>query len=173
MNYLNKQAVLFGALLLLCSCFSACVKDGCNIPDPSITSASSEDDYMRSYFQTNNITDLTKHPSGVYYKLNTPGSGTQGPGLCNTIFFNYYAYKFGSGVAFDSYDQPGGTGFLLGNLIIGVKKVLPLVKPGGSITMYIPPSLAYGNETIKDQNGNVILPANSYIKFDISLVSFQ
>jgi FKBP-type peptidyl-prolyl cis-trans isomerase FkpA len=50
---------------------------------------------------------------------------------------------------------------------------MPLVKAGGSITMYIPPSLAYGNNDQRDQLGNIILPANSYIKFEMSLKAVQ
>jgi len=58
-------------------------------------------------------------------------------------------------------------------LIIGVQKVMPLVKAGGSITMYIPPSLAYGVNEQRDGFGNIILPANSYIKFEMSLKAVQ
>jgi len=39
--------------------------------------------------------------------------------------------------------------------------------------MYIPPSLAYGVNEQRDQLGNIILPANSYIKFEMSLKAVQ
>jgi FKBP-type peptidyl-prolyl cis-trans isomerase len=39
--------------------------------------------------------------------------------------------------------------------------------------MYIPPTLAYGAMITRDGNGNVIIPANAYLKFDIDLLSVQ
>jgi FKBP-type peptidyl-prolyl cis-trans isomerase len=104
----------------------------------------------------------------VFYKITSEGTGVN-PTLCSNILVNYSAYRFGYGNAFDSFLDPEGIPFVLGRLIVGVQKVMPLVKAGGSITMYIPPSLAYGSEAQRDQLGNIILPANSYIRFDMSL----
>jgi FKBP-type peptidyl-prolyl cis-trans isomerase FkpA len=61
----------------------------------------------------------------------------------------------------------------LGQLIIGWQKGLPLIKSGGSITLFIPPSLGYGNQDIRNSSGAVIIPANSNLKFTIDLVSVQ
>jgi FKBP-type peptidyl-prolyl cis-trans isomerase len=41
------------------------------------------------------------------------------------------------------------------------------------MTLYIPPYLAYGAQDIKDTNGNVIVPGNSILIFDIGLSSVQ
>jgi FKBP-type peptidyl-prolyl cis-trans isomerase FkpA len=38
--------------------------------------------------------------------------------------------------------------------------------------LYIPPFLAYGSKEIKDDGGNVIIPANSILIFDLTLNSF-
>lgn len=157
-------------MILLPILFSSCVKDRCIYNDPSVTASTSEIEYMQSYFASQGITNLIQHPSGVFYTINNPGSGTT-PDLCSTILINYNAYRFGYGNPFDSFNEPSGIPFVLGSLIVGVKKVLPLIKPGGSITMYISPTLAYGNQDIKNTSGAVILPANSYIKFDVSLIS--
>ena len=152
--------------------FSSCVKDECKYNDPSIFASSSEIDYMQSYFASQAITNVTKHSSGVFYTINNPGTGATAS-LCNTVVMDYSAYRFGYGTPFDSYDDPSGISFVLGELILGVKKVTPLIKAGGSITIYIPPSLGYGNNEQRDQNGNLILPANSYIKFDMSLIAVR
>lgn len=161
-------------LCLLCMSifFSSCKKVECGFIDAQITSSSSEIAYMQSYFAANGINDVTLHPSGIYYKITNPGTGAQ-PDLCSAIVVNYSAYRFGYGNPFDSYTDPAGTSFVLGNLIVGVKKIMPLVKAGGSVTMYIPPSMAYGNEDIYNQSGALVLPANSYIKFDMSLIAVQ
>jgi FKBP-type peptidyl-prolyl cis-trans isomerase FkpA len=38
--------------------------------------------------------------------------------------------------------------------------------------LYIPPTLGYGSREIKDNLGNVIIPANSILIFDIELLNF-
>jgi FKBP-type peptidyl-prolyl cis-trans isomerase FkpA len=160
------------AMCLLLLQMSCSKKVECGYNDPQITSSSSEIAYMESYFTSNGITDVTLHSSGIYYKINNQGNGAQ-PNQCSTILVNYSAYRFGYGNAFDSFSDPAGIPFVLGNLILGVRKIMPLIKAGGSVTMYIPPSMAYGNEDIYNQSGTLILPANSYIKFDMSLIAVQ
>jgi FKBP-type peptidyl-prolyl cis-trans isomerase FkpA len=152
--------------------FSSCFKDQCGYLDQQYVASSSEIAYMDNFFTTNSITGLTQHSSGVYYKITSEGTGSS-PNLCSNMLVNYSAYRFGYGNPFDSYLEPQGIPFILGQLIVGVQKVMPLVKAGGSITMYIPPSLAYGSEAQKDQLGNIILPANSYIRFDMALKAVQ
>jgi FKBP-type peptidyl-prolyl cis-trans isomerase FkpA len=58
-------------------------------------------------------------------------------------------------------------------LIEGWKIGLPLIQKSGKIKLYIPPSLGYGASDIKDNNGVVVIPANSMLIFDVSLVDFQ
>jgi hypothetical protein len=158
--------------IIISSVLTSCVKNQCGYLDTNIAASTSEITYMQSYFAANNIDSVIQHSSGVYYKVNNSGTGST-PNLCSTMLVNYSAYRFGYGNTFDSYTDPNGISFVLGSLIVGVQKTMPLIKPGGSITMYIPPSLAYGNNDIRDANGDVILPANSYIKFDMSLIAVQ
>ena len=165
---MNKVFYLASISLLIFA--TSCKKDiSCGISNPTVVATSNEISYMQNYFSINNITGLTQDPSGVFYKIDTAGTGTT-PTLCSYILVNYNAYRFGYGNPFDSNSDPNGISFLLGNLILGVRKVVPLVKSGSQVTMYIPPSLAYGSDIIRDQSGNVILPANSYIKFEMTLM---
>jgi FKBP-type peptidyl-prolyl cis-trans isomerase FkpA len=62
---------------------------------------------------------------------------------------------------------------VLGQLIHGWRRTLPVIKAGGFITLYVPPSMAYGAAITRDGNGNVIIPANAYLKFDIDLLTVQ
>lgn len=162
----------FFLILALPLFLGSCVKDECSFPETSIVASSSEIASIQAYLASISAT-ATQHSSGVFYTINTPGSGNGVGSLCNTIVVTYNAYKFGSGTPFNSYSDPAGIAFVLGTLITGVQKVMPLVKPGGSITMYIPPSLAYGNQPQRDANGAIILPANSYIKFEMSLLGIR
>lgn len=164
-----KNRFLILMLIILPFGFTSCFKEQqCGYIEQQYVASTSEIAYMESFFTTNNITGLTQHSSGVFYKITSEGTGVN-PTLCSNILVNYSAYRFGYGNAFDGFLDPEGIPFVLGRLIVGVQKVMPLVKAGGSITMYIPPSLAYGSEAQRDQLGNIILPANSYIRFDMSL----
>ena len=159
-------------VLLLALLFTACKKDeGCTYKEADITATAAEISTIQAYLNSNGLTAV-QLPSGVFYTLNIPGSGAT-PQLCSRIRVNYDAYRMGTGTTFDSNQTADGIDFVLGLLIVGVQKAIPFVKPGGSITIYIPPSLGYGSEAIKDNNGIVILPANSFIKFDMALLSVQ
>ena len=71
----------------------------------------------------------------------------------------------------------GGTGtpasFTLNDLIAGWQLIMPLVKAGGTVTLYIPPSLGYGAAPRTNSSGVVVIPANSYLKFVINLSNVQ
>jgi len=162
---------IFLLAIIISSVLTSCVKNQCGYLDTNITASSSEIAYIQSFLAANNITDYDS-TNGVYYKVNNTGTGST-PNLCSAMLVNYSAFRFGYANAFDSYTEPNGISFVLGSLIVGVQKTMPKIKSGGSITMFIPPSLAYGNNDIRDANGNVILPANSYIKFDMSLFAVQ
>ncbi len=156
--------------LLACSCMK--IKNTCSYKESTVVADTSHVKHILQYFTANNITNMQQHPSGAFYKINSPGSGVS-PSLCKNISFNYAVYKMDYSIAFDSHSSSQGISFLLGDLIVGVQKLAPLIQPGGSITMYIPPSLAYGSQVLKDQSGNVLLPANSYLRFEMSLIAVQ
>ena len=61
----------------------------------------------------------------------------------------------------------------MGSLIEGWKMGLPLIQKGGKIRLYIPPSLGYGPNDLKDRNNNVVIPGNSILIFDITLYDFN
>jgi FKBP-type peptidyl-prolyl cis-trans isomerase FkpA len=52
-------------------------------------------------------------------------------------------------------------------LILGWQYGIPLVKAGGRIMLYLPPSLGYGSQS----TGTI--PANSVLIFDITLQGVQ
>jgi FKBP-type peptidyl-prolyl cis-trans isomerase FkpA len=83
--------------------------------------------------------------------------------LCANVVI-YYQGKLIDGTTFD---QTGNTAvtFAMSNLITGWKLGLPLIKAGGKIKLYLPPSLGYGNSV----SGNI--PANSILIFEITLVA--
>lgn len=156
---------LLGSALLLTGCLKKDV--GCDYKDNNFVAPSSEEQAVLNYLTSNNIT-ATKHSSNMYYEIITPGSGGS-PDVCSQVVVNYTG-SLTTGAQFDS-----GTNrvFDLGSLIEGWKEGVPLIQKGGRIKLYIPPSLGYGPNDVKDGMGTVIIPANSVLVFDITLVNFQ
>ncbi len=159
--------------LFIISGLAACKKESasCTFTTSNITAPQAETDSVTRYLKANNIT-ATLNPAGFYYTINTPGTGTQSPDICSYISVQYKGYTFANLLI----DQTTGTnvaGFSLGDLIPGWQKSLPYLKAGGNISLYLPPSLAYGAQERRDNNNNVVIPANSYLKFTITLVGVQ
>ena len=100
-------------------------------------------------------------PRGFFYTITTPGSGAK-PTTCSIVVIDYTANLM-NGTTVDSNNN---TSFQLGGLIIGWQEALPLLPAGGAMTLYLPPSLAYGSQA----NGNI--PGKSNLAFTINLKSF-
>jgi FKBP-type peptidyl-prolyl cis-trans isomerase FkpA len=155
------------ALTSLCIIFllSACTKkeiNSCTYTDSPIVAPQSEINAVQAYLSLKGIS-ATQHPSGLFYAIDDPGTGTVTPGLCNGISV-LYTGKLTSGTIFDqSSGQPSSN--TLGQLIVGWQKGIPLIKAGGKIRLYIPPSLGYGSSAIGT------IPPNSILIFEVELVS--
>jgi FKBP-type peptidyl-prolyl cis-trans isomerase FkpA len=155
---------IMGGIIAIVVIMSACNKDKvqpCPYTDPMVTVPAAEITALESYLASKNITNAVKHPSGFYYTISTPGTGATAE-LCSSISINY-AGKLTSEVIFD---QTSGTPrtFTLGELISGWIKGIPLIKEGGRILLYLPPSLGYGVQPVG------IIPANSILIFDIDVI---
>jgi FKBP-type peptidyl-prolyl cis-trans isomerase len=130
----------------------------CNPAPVTMQAPQAEVTVLKQYIDTNKIA-ATADNRGFYYTIQSPGSGTK-PTVCSTVTVNYVG-KLTNGNTFDSGN---GVSFGLNQLIVGWQEGIPLVAPGGSITLYLPPTLAYGSAA---QNG---IPANSILIFTIDLV---
>ena len=60
-----------------------------------------------------------------------------------------------------------------GSVIVGWDQGVLGMKVGGKRTLIIPSTMAYGATDRKDQAGNVIIPANSALVFEIELISIS
>lgn len=134
---------------------------GCSKSDKGGCKTAAENDaVMQTYITANGIT-ATKHSSGLYYQVITPGSGAT-PTINSTVSVNYTG-KFTNNTVFDS----GSTSFSLGRVIEGWQIGLTLIQKGGKIKLVIPPNLAYG---CNDYNG---IPGNSVLVFDVELLDVK
>jgi FKBP-type peptidyl-prolyl cis-trans isomerase FkpA len=112
---------------------------------------------------------VTEDPRGFSYKIVSPGTGTA-PTLTSKVTLFYKGYLTNGNV----FDQTGTAAnheagnpvtFTLNQLISGWQVGLPLIKPGGKIILYLPPSLGYG------PYGQGSIPGNAALIFEITLVS--
>ncbi|MBI4094153.1 FKBP-type peptidyl-prolyl cis-trans isomerase [Candidatus Kaiserbacteria bacterium] len=103
--------------------------------------------------------------------------GTGIPASPGTVVSILYKGQLADGTVFDSSEmhdneplvfQLGAPGIIAG-FQIGVNGM----KEGGKRTMQIPPSLGYGGEDIKDPEGNIVIPANSTLIFQVELVKVE
>ncbi|GAB3978038.1 hypothetical protein GCM10028806_40470 [Spirosoma terrae] len=144
-------------LCLLGSCQSA-DQTPCESAAVAIKAPDAEIASLKQFIDTNNI-KATADERGFYYKIQKPGSGDK-PSVCSNVTVNYKG-QLTNGTSFDSGED---VSFGLNQLILGWQEGIPLIAPGGSITLYLPPSLAYGDQ---EQPG---IPANSILVFQIDLL---
>ncbi|WP_205513393.1 FKBP-type peptidyl-prolyl cis-trans isomerase [Longitalea arenae] len=157
--------LVWGLLYLVL--FYSCKKEsGCGYNEQNIVAPVSEQQLVKEYLTSINVYAAAKDSSGFYYEVINDGDGDS-PNLCSQIELSYSG-KLTSGTVFEQKS----TAFTLGSSIEGLRKGIPIIKKGGHIKLYIPPTLAYGSREIKDDAGKVIIPANSILVFDIRLTSF-
>ena|ERR1044072_1622572 len=150
--------VIFLSLIL----FAGCKKDSDYDCTPvNLTVPDSEVEALRSYISTNAIT-ATEDPRGFFYNIITAG-GADKPTACDRVTVNYKG-MLTNGTQFDAADNAT---FDYDHLIIGWQEALPLIGSGGTITLYLPPTLGYGNTAYGD------IPPNSILVFDINLTAIE
>jgi FKBP-type peptidyl-prolyl cis-trans isomerase len=85
----------------------------------------------------------------------------------------HYTGWLTNGTAFDT--SLGGTPIAFkiggGNLLVGFEEGIVGMKVGGKRRLIIPPNLGYGANEVRDAKGNVVIPANSTIIFDVQLMA--
>ena len=160
--------ILLGFVLLLSSCSKSAK---CSFSDSNASASAAEITYIQDYLTANSIT-ATQHSSGIFFHVDDPGTGSTAS-ICSNITVNYTGNLLATGAVFGSDNSAAGISFILGQLILGWQKGMPLIKSGGTVTLYIPPSLGYGSHDRTDEFGAIVIPANSYLKFSIHLLDVQ
>ena len=163
--------------LLISVVLVGCFKDKdsnrvCGYTDSQTTAPDSEVVKVKAYLDSSHINNAQKHSSGFYYTIHAQGSGTFVTNLCSSVTVTYKG-KLTNGNTFDSTTAGSPVVYPLGQFIVGWQKGIPLVNEGGSITLYIPPALGYGSQVIGDGNGQVLIPANSILIFDIQVLDIS
>jgi FKBP-type peptidyl-prolyl cis-trans isomerase FkpA len=112
--------------------------------------------------------------SGLRYADITVGTGTTAQ-AGSRVSVNYTGWVASSGKGFDTTAGLNPYTFTLGGggVISGFEEGVIGMKVGGKRRLFIPANLAYGATTVHDENGKVLIPANSDLVFDVELVAVQ
>ena len=149
-----KNMLLLSAAFLAIALSPACNKDDQDEKDRQA---------ILQYLADHNLS-ATEHSSGIFYLIDTPGSGGS-PSPAAQVTVRYKGYYLDDIV----FDQTQGTEtikFNLGQLIEGWQIAIPLLQKGGKGFFLIPSGLAYG------PNPPFGVRENAPMAFEIELVDF-
>jgi len=144
---------------LACSNKSGPTYDNCTDAPPRVDSAA-----LVNFASASGIAPL-QDTIGLYYQIVSQGTGVS-PTLTSTITVTYRALLLDGEV----FDSTGTTprSFVLNTLIPAWQWTLPWIQPGGHIKLLVPSAYGYGCV-----GAGTIVPPNSPVYFDITLVSVQ
>ncbi len=163
----------FSFLLVTALCISGCLKDNSTNTPPidcsTVTTAapSSEVFPLKTYLDSSGITAVQDY-RGFFYTMDStavPDSAANRVSVCSSITFTYRGY-FQNGQVFDSSNT--AVSFGLSTTITGWQEAIPLMKKGATMTLYLPPALAYGSSGSPPR-----IPANSVLIFTIKLYDYK
>lgn len=106
---------------------------------------------------------VVETPSGLQYKVITPGKGDPKPTDADVALVNYEG-KLTNGTTFDKSQQP--TPMKVSEVVPGFSEALKLMPKGSKYRFWIKPSLGYGDKVTGP------IPANSVLVFDVELLDF-
>lgn len=160
---LSRLLILFFFCVSLLSCSKSSDDPGCTFTAPTVVVPASEIANLQAWVNANRPMAIF-NSGGFYYEIITTGSGTVTPAVCSKVTVKYAGYLT-SGFKFTSTaEETNPTTFTLGGLIAGWQLGIPLIKKGGTINLYLPPSLGYG------ASASASIPANSILLFTVQLI---
>jgi FKBP-type peptidyl-prolyl cis-trans isomerase FklB len=106
-------------------------------------------------------------PSGLQYRIITPGSGAQ-PSIKDNVKVHYRGYFIDGSEFENSYAEDQPAVFPVARVIPGWTEALQLMKEGAKWELFVPSELAYGEEGA----GKIIGPGKTLI-FEIELIGIH
>jgi FKBP-type peptidyl-prolyl cis-trans isomerase len=119
---------------------------------------------IQNYLSENNLT-ATQHDSGIFYNIETEGTGGS-PNQFATVIVKYKGMLL-DGYVFDETQGNKTAQFNLRGTVRGFSIAATLLKRGGKGTFYLPSGLGYGR-----RSGSEDIPDNAVLIFEIELVDF-
>ncbi|VXD11746.1 FKBP-type peptidyl-prolyl cis-trans isomerase [Marinoscillum sp. 108] len=119
---------------------------------------------IERYLENNDLTAMTDTVKGLKYIITKEGTGDH-PVPSDKIKVDYSGRLLANDEEFEKNEN---IEYTLSSLIEGWEILMPYVKEGGSITMFIPSKYAYGTNSVV-RNGVVKIPPNSTLIFEVTL----
>jgi FKBP-type peptidyl-prolyl cis-trans isomerase FkpA len=107
--------------------------------------------------------------AGVRYTVQQLGTGAK-PLLESVVVVKYKAKLLKNGLEGLPFDSGDNLQINLFSLILGWRTTLPLFPEGSKVTLFVPSGLAYGPNDIKNSNGDIVVPKDSNLVFEIELL---
>jgi len=148
---------------------SACVKNAdvaSQTPTCTNVDQTSEQSQILAFFAVHNLS-YNKDTSGVYYHIDSVGTGTSAKST-STVSFTYTATLLDGSIIDKSTTA---ITYPLANTIPGFAVMAPYYKVGTRILLVIPSSLAYGCEGLA--TGSISVPANAILFYDLTITAIQ
>jgi FKBP-type peptidyl-prolyl cis-trans isomerase len=122
-------------------------------------------DFFTKLKENKNVKEL---PSGLRYEVVKEGNGTF-PKPTDSVKVNYTGTLIDGSVfdATEKHDDKAPSEFALNEVIPGWTEGIQKVSKGGKIKLYVPPSLAYGDD------GRPGIPPGSTLIFDVELLDIK
>lgn len=134
-------------------------------PDKAQRQAAYDYQVIKNYMAANSLTGLYTLDSGVYYHVQTQGTGTD-PLTDNTTAEVTFNGRLLNGTVFSSATSPDSTSVEIPSLIAGVSRTLKRHAVKGTvISMIMPSYLGYGTQAQSE------IPANSCLRFEFTIQS--
>ena len=156
--------------IVACFAVSSCLKNGssnntnsCTVTTITTAAPDSEVVRLKTFLDSSGISAI-KDNRGFYYTMDTTIADSAHATNCSYIAFTYKG-TFLNGTVFDSSNQV--ITYPLANFLVGWQEAIPLMRKNASMTLYLPPSLAYGAA-----GKAPAIPGNSYLIFYIKLYDF-
>jgi FKBP-type peptidyl-prolyl cis-trans isomerase len=124
----------------------------------AVYQAAYDDQVIKNYMKDSSLTNYTKTADGLYYKIITPGTGTDPINYGSTIGYTATGQLFNA-VIFDDQNVAGAESSDLDSLIPGVQEGLTGLTTGAKVSLLIPSALGYGTAA------QTTIPANSCLRF--------
>lgn len=101
---------------------------------------------IKNYLDENNIVAAQDSVFGIYYVMVKEGNGDSPDLPQSVVNVDYVGSILGTETVIDSNDS---IEFPLNRLILGWQVLIPYMKEGGEMTMYLPRSFAYGSDLLE------------------------
>jgi FKBP-type peptidyl-prolyl cis-trans isomerase FkpA len=158
-----KTSVLLG-LIFMAVAFAACEKDA---PYDRQTQLGIDDDIITEYLSDSSVTNMVKHPSGLYYNIIRSGTG-DAISVEDTVYAKY-SLKILKDSAMLSRSVDSTFKFQLPGYIEGWKTGVSLIRSGGEIRLIVPSPLGYQQRAIESP----AIPPNSILDITLEILSVK